>query len=312
MDKKLLLISHIGDEDGITPIILAKLVFKKVETILLNPGEVDKAYLENVNNYDEIHITDVNVSEDLAHQISENNEWLAKTKVFDHHKSGIELNRYSFITVIDEKNGRKESATSIYYNYLKTISDNEILHKKSTAGLVEQVRLIDTYDFKTQKENEDAHNMDYLFAILGRENYQTYFTEYVKQHDEFSYTEQELFLVKLQKNKIDNYIDLKSKEMFKAKIEGYNVGIVYAESNRSLLGHYLVNKHDDIDFAIIINVARSVSYRGIDKADLSVFSAKRGGGGHKNASGSPLPPNLLQNITKLIFEDIIFENKEEI
>ena len=62
IDTKLLLISHVADEDGITPVILANGVYKEVDTILINPGEVDDALKENIDKYDLIHITDLSIS----------------------------------------------------------------------------------------------------------------------------------------------------------------------------------------------------------------------------------------------------------
>ncbi len=309
IDKNLLLISHIADQDGITPVVLAKLVYKSVYTILVNPGEVDQAYLENMDKYDEIHITDVNVSNELAEKINSDKKLKAKTKIFDHHISAIDLNKYDFETVIVEQNNIKESAASIYYKYLKTISDNPLLHKNSTKGLVEQVRIVDTYDFKDE-EDKQALNLDYLFSLLGRDNYQKYFKKYIEENDSFEYTNKEKFLIKLEKDKVDNYIKNKAKEMFKAKIDGYTVGIVFAENYRSILGNYLL-ENNNIDFAIIINVSKSISYRSNGKVDLSVFSTKYNGGGHKNAAGSPLPENLLKNITKLIFKNTEFIKEED-
>ena len=308
IDKNLLLISHIADQDGVTPVILAKIVYKKVTPILVNPGEVDPVYLENYEKYDEIHITDVNISEDLAKKINDNEKLKEKTKIFDHHQSSIDLNKYDFIQVIVETKERKESATSLYYEYLKQISKNPLLHKKTTQGLVEEVRIVDTYDFK-KEDDKKALNLDYLFSILGRENYITYFTKYIKENDEFEYTEKERFLIKIQKDKVENYIKQKAKEMFFAKIDGYKVAIIYAERFRSQLGNYII-ENNDIDFSVIINVSSSVSYRGKDKVDLAVFSAKYKGGGHKNASGSPLPKDLLKNITKQIFNNVEFIEKE--
>lgn len=309
MDSKYLLISHIADEDGITPVILSKLVFKNIEFVLTEPKEVDKIYLENENKYDFIYITDLNVSPELALKINKDKKLKNKTLIFDHHKSALELNKYDYITVIDEVEDRKESATSIFYKYLCSISDNKILHKKSTKGLVEQVRIIDTYDFKTE-EDKKAHNLDLLFSILGRENYITYFEKYIHQHETFEYTEKEKFLIKLEKDKVDNYLKQKKEEMLKVKLDNYNAGIVYAERYRSQLGNYLINLHNDIDFVAIISITRSVSYRGNGKVDLSLYAAKYGGGGHKNASGNSLPPDLLKNITKLIFKDITFKEEE--
>lgn len=310
MDKKYLLISHVADEDGITPVILSKLVFKNIDFVLTEPREVDKSYLDNVDNYDFVYITDLNVSPELALKINEDESLKCKTLIFDHHKSALELNKYDYITVIDESDGRKESATSIFYEYLCSISDNDILHKNSTKGLVEQVRLIDTYDFKTE-EDKKAHNLDLLFSILGRENYIDYFDNYIRVHDTFEYAKDEDFLIKLEKDKVDNYLKQKTDEMMRVNIDGHKAGVVFAERYRSQLGNYLVSLYDDIDFAIIINVAKSVSYRGNGKIDLSVFAAKYGGGGHANASGSGVPADLLKNITKLIFNDVTFEEDEK-
>lgn len=302
-ENKLLIISHVADPDGITPIILASFVFEKFDKLLLNPMDVDKNLKENLDKYEEIHLIDLSMTEALAEEINNNENWKNKIKVFDHHKSALYLNNYSFATVIDEENGQKESATSIYYNYLIQNYNNENLKKNSAQGLVNQVRIIDTYDFKTE-EDKNAHNIDALFSILGRQNYIDYFTNYIKEENEFTYRKQDLFLIKLEKDKMDNYIEKREAEMLKAHLDGYNVGIIYAERYRSDLGNYLANKYPELDFIMVINIAKSISFRGIDKVDLSLYSKKYGGGGHKNAAGCSLPEGLLENVTKLIFKDI--------
>lgn len=305
---KRLLISHIGDEDGITPVILARLVFGEIDTLLLQPRDVDEAVLNNINKYDEIHVVDLNVSEDLASKIDDSDNWKNKIKVFDHHKSALPLNKYDFITVIDDGENRKESGTSIYYNYLTSISDNEILHKNSTKGLVEQVRLVDTYDFKT-KDDEKAKDLDYIFALLGYEKYIDYFTEYLEKNEEFKYGPNEELLIGLERDRVKNYVLEKEKEMFPVKLDEHKAAVVFAESYRSQVGNMLLELHPEYDFIIIINISRSISFRGNGKADLSIISNKRGGGGHKNAAGIPLSSDILRKITKMIFTDIVIEDK---
>lgn len=306
-----LLISHIGDEDGITPVILAKFVFGKIDTLLLNPKDVDEAVKNNIDKYDEIHIVDLNVSKEMAELIDSNEEWKNKIKVFDHHKSGIELNKYDFITVIDEGKDRKESGTSIYYSYLLSISNNKIIRKDSTKGLVEQVRLVDTYDFKT-KDEEKSKDLDYIFAILGYEKYIDYFTDYIINNDTFSYGPNEELLISLEKERVNNYLVQKEKELFMAEIQGYNAGIVFAENYRTQVGNYLLEIHPELDFMVVINISRSISYRAQGKADLTVITSKYGGGGHKNAAGSPLPENLLEQITHIIFPDVIIKGEGKV
>ena len=308
IDTKLLLISHIADEDGITPIILAKQIYKEVDTILINPGEVDETLRDNIDKYELIHITDLSISENLAKEIEENEKYKNKVKLFDHHATALYLNNYSFAKVVVEENNYKQCGTTLYYNYLLTLSKNKLLRKQVTKEFINIVRLVDTYDFKIEKDKE-ALNLDYLFAILGRENYVEYFTEYLKNNDKFEYNEQEKLLIKLEKDRVDNYIKQKEKEIIFAKVDNYKVAIVYAESNRSALGHHLTEKYD-IDFAIIINISKSISYRGNDKVDLSLFAKEYNGGGHKNASGSPLPKDIQKEITKKLFKKVIFKGDD--
>lgn len=309
INTKLLLISHIADEDGITPVILSKLVYKNVDTILVNPGEVDQTLKENIDKYDLIHITDLSISQEYAEEIDKNENYKSKIKIFDHHATALPLNNYSFAKVIVENETQKESATSIYYNYLLSISNNKLLHKKVTKQLVNQVRIIDTYDFKTAKDQE-ALNLDYLFSILGRETYIKYFTNYLKKHNTFKYTKKEKFLIKLQKDKVDSYIKRKEKEMIYAKIDNHKIGIVFAESNKSILGNYLINSYD-IDFIILIDASGKISYRGKGLYDLSKFAEKYGGGGHKNASGSPIPAQTQEKLITEIFKEIQLIKEEE-
>ena len=307
IDEKLLLISHVADPDGITPIILAKMVYKEVDVILLNPNEVDEKLEENIDKYNLIHITDLSITELLAKKIED--EYKNKVKLFDHHKTALNLNKFSFAKVVIEEDNKKQSATSIYYKYLLKLSNNKLLHKKVVKQLVEQVRIIDTYDFKTENDKLSL-NLEYLFSILGRDNYVDYFRKYIKNNDEFKYTEKENYLIKLQKDKIDNYIKQKEEEVIFAKYKNYKIALVYAESNRSILGNYLLKKYD-IDFSIIINISKGISYRGNDKVDLSIIAKEQGGGGHKNASGSPLPTDILEKITKYIYKDIEIIKEDE-
>lgn len=310
IDTKLLLISHVSDPDGITPVILASLVFNNFETKLIEPKDVDETLLESLDNYDEIHIVDLNMSYKLALKINEDENLKSKIRVFDHHISGIKLNEFSFVNVVNERNGKCESGTSLYYEYLCKISDEETLKKKSTQDLVNYVRSIDTYDFN-EVSKEDASKIDILFSVFGKEDYIKHFLNFIKENDEFVFSNVENLLINLEKNKMKRYIEAKEKEMLKVKLDNYNVGIVYAERYRSDLGNFLASKYDELDFIIIINISKSISYRGIDKVDLSTFSKKYNGGGHKNASGSPIYDGFLKDITKLLYKNIEFLEEKD-
>ena len=86
------------------------------------------------------------------------------------------------------------------------------------------------------------------------------------------------------------YLEEKKDKVIIRNINGYKVGIVFAERYRSNLGNYLAKEYSDsVDFICIINIARHISLRGI-KVDKPVnkFAEIYGGGGHPYAAGCKL------------------------
>ena len=294
---KKLIISHKADPDGVTVIVLAKLVFKEFDYILADVLETDNYVRDNLDKYDFIYVTDLNISEELANEIEKN--YSKKVKIIDHHLSNICMNKYSFIGVVDKNDSEKESATSLFYKYLIKNYNNEFLNQDNTKLLVEHVRTMDTYDFsKTSKE--EANNIVVLFKIYGKELFIDKFYNVIINDNEL-YSREDYNLIELEKLRIKRYIE--EKEIIEILIDNKKVGVVFAEQNISELGNYLINKYDYLDYVILINVDKSISYRGNDKVDLSVIAKKYNGGGHFNASGSPIPIDLKEKIIKEIFKD---------
>ena len=124
---KIFIFAHIADCDGITPIILSKLVFEHVDYKLLD-NPIHEEFLNtlkniDINEYDYIYITDLCISEDTIKKLDDN--IINKLKIFDHHIANIHMNKYDFISVIDEENGIKQCGTSLYYSYLCKYFENE-------------------------------------------------------------------------------------------------------------------------------------------------------------------------------------------
>ena len=68
---KILLFSHKADNDGVTPVILSKLVFDEVDYILEEPSTIDESFKKEYENntfehYDFIYVTDLCISHELA------------------------------------------------------------------------------------------------------------------------------------------------------------------------------------------------------------------------------------------------------
>lgn len=297
---KRLIISHIADPDGVTPIILSKLVFEEIDYILSENKDVNDNVKNNLDKYDFIYVVDLNISEELADFIEEN--YKEKIMIIDHHLSCNNMNKYSFIEVNAEG---KESGTSLYYKYLLNNYNNNLLNRESTKMLVEHVRTMDIYDFsKTSKE--EAEKLEMIFKIYGKDRFIDKFYNVIINDLEL-YSKEDLNLVELEKERIKRYIE--EKDFMEISLDNKRVGVVFAERYISELGNYLINKYDYLDYIVLINMDKKISYRGNGKVDLSVIAKKFGGGGHVNAAGNCLPSGLKEKVIKEIFPDAII--KEE-
>lgn len=304
--NKIGLITHIADPDGAFPIILAKLVFDDIDVFSVEVSDVDKTLeglIEKQEDYKHIYIVDVNMSTEMAGNIDKDVQLREKILVFDHHVSNLSLNQYSFISVVDERNGHKECGTSLFYEYLKETYSKEVLYKESLCTMIEFVRENDTFDF-VDSNKEKAIAFRSLYDIYGRERYIEHYYQYILANDTFFFTETEELLITLNQEKTAHYVEEKLEHVIFATIEKMRVGIVFAEQNRSVLGHAMAEKLD-IDIAIVINVDRSISYRA-DKEDVDVttLASLYGGGGHKHAGGSPLPKDLQEKIVSYLFQNV--------
>lgn len=212
------------------------------------------------------------------------------------------MNKYSFIEVNAEG---KESGTSLYYKYLLNNYNNNLLNRESTKMLVEHVRTMDIYDFsKTSKE--EAEKLEMIFKIYGKDRFIDKFYNVIINDLEL-YSKEDLNLVELEKERIKRYIE--EKDFMEISLDNKRVGVVFAERYISELGNYLINKYDYLDYIVLINMDKKISYRGNGKVDLSVIAKKFGGGGHVNAAGNCLPSDLKEKVIKEIFPDAII--KEE-
>ncbi len=300
-----LLLTHVSDPDGITPIILLNLLDIEFEYNLFEASDLSKFIIDNIDSdyfdkYEDIYIVDLGVNEECAEKI-ENSKYKSKFKLFDHHESHYHLNNYEFARVIEEVDGFKECGTSIFYSYLVNNYDNSILNKPSVVTFVELVRENDTWQF-TELE-EDAHNLSALFSFYGKEAYIENYTDFLKNNNKFYFNKTELLILKSLNRQKQEYLEEKKDKVIFREIDGYKVGIVFAERHRSNLGNYLARVYQDkVDFICIINLAKHISLRGI-KEDKPVnrFAEAYGGGGHPLAAAFTMPENLKEKIIDYIF-----------
>ena len=302
---KIFLISHIADIDGLTPVILSKLVFGDIDYKLLEISEVESFMDDALNNnlfdnYDKVFMTDLCVSENIAKRI-DSLPLREKFQVLDHHIAYMDLNKYSFIKVLDEENGVKESGTSLYYKYLLNNYPIKILARESVSYIVSLVRLNDTWEWKKYNKPE-ARYLTTILSYYGVDKFINNYVDFLLANETFYFTKTEKMLIDTYNNRMNEYIEEKKKQVIFKEIKGYKTGIVFAELYRSELGNILAECYPEVDLIIIINLNRSISYRCI-KDDISVndFALIFGGKGHQKAAGSPLPLGLKERIIDYIF-----------
>ena len=311
---KTLILSHKADIDGLSPVIFLKLLNKDLEICLLNANDINPKIEEIIRNktylnYEQIVITDLTLDEkscELIMSTGYDNKFLS----FDHHALNLVSNNYPFGTAISTNaEGINECATSLFYKYL-THKHPDIFNKPSIAQYTELVRLSDTWDW-AKTNNTDANKLADLLNILGREDYISTFCDFLKNNNDFYFTENQLFLLNVEEKRIKRYLEETEKTMFHAVLCGHPCGIVFAEQHRSLLGNYLAEKYAYcLDFIVMINMQQGISFR-CNKSNVNVgeIATIYGGGGHVKASGAPMDNSLKREVLKLILKDKDMFNK---
>ncbi len=302
-----LLLSHIADLDGISPIILLNLLKEDFEYKLFDINDLSKFIEENLDNdyfdsYDEIIITDLGIEEECAEKII-NSKYHEKFKLFDHHESRKYLNKYNFAYVSEDVNGFKVCGTTLFYEYLRKNYDFDVLKKNSVITFVELVRENDTWQFTDLIE--DAKNLNSLLHFYGRDTFIEMYTEFLEIHNEFYFSEIDLTILKSLNEQKSFYLESMKDKVIIKSVKNYNIGFVFASRYRSELGNYLAHIYEDkVDFICIINMEDHISFRGIkNDKPTNVFASFYGGGGHPLASATDLPSDIKEKIIEYIFGD---------
>ena len=299
------------DFDGVGCGVLGKLAFDNIDIEYCDYIDVNKKvynFIKNKEylNYNHVYITDISINKELAKfiddtQPKEFNKGFTLAEHFsliDHHPTAMQLNEYwwCFVEVEDEKG--KCSGTSLFYQCL----DKDRLKKDNIIEFVEIVRQYDTWEWNTIYNNEVPKKWNDLLYLYGKKRFTEKIVKMLESKNNLDFTKIDLLLLELEKEKKERYFETKEKEMIEKNIQGYHVGIVFAEQHKSELGNYLANKYNKLDFIILIG-SQSISYRGIrDNIDLGLFAKQFGGGGHPKASGSQIDREKQKKYIEILFQ----------
>lgn len=299
---RVMLFTH-DDLDGAGPAIIAKKFFgDRVKVVHCSNDTVNdkvKKFLEKkeYENYDLIFIVDMSVTYEIAVMI----DTCIKDKIFllDHHKTAVALkNQYDWAEVcVTYPNGKAASGTSLFYDFMRMHYDIP-----KCNHFVDLIRQYDTWEWFANN-NMDAKRLANLFSIYGLSEFVRRFVD--KDITEFEFSEIENQILDMEAKRIQTYMDEACKTLIPYEFNGYKIAVTFAELYTSELGNYICNNHPEYDFALIINLGRSVSLRTVkEDVDVSAIAKLFGGGGHKKASGFPIPTGLQDEVIKKILTNV--------
>ncbi|APH20929.1 DHH family phosphoesterase [Clostridium botulinum] len=315
--KKIKLFTH-TDLDGIGCAILGILAYGKdnINIEYCNYDDVNEKVKEfymgaEKNEYDKIFITDISVNEKIATIIKQyyiDETYNPDIQLLDHHPTALELNKYDWAKVqINLNDKEKTSGTRMFYDYLKEnryLDSHAVVYNQYTniETFVEIVRKYDIWQWKEENYLIPKQWND-LFYIMGREDFIESILYRLTHYDIFGFSDFDLQLLKYKQREIDNYIKSKDKELIVKDILGYKAGIIFGEQYHSEVGNRLSETHPELDFIVIINMSKAISYRNIgNKVDLGKDVAEIfEGGGHPNAAGSPISDEFRNKVINEIF-----------
>ena len=291
-----LLISHISDIDGVSPVILLKLTKVEFDYILKEPHEMDEfveeLLKEDLNSYQNIYITDLALSENFYKKIKESG-YAYKFKIFDHHKTHLFAKNYENVVIDIE-----ECGTTLFYNYLS----KKYKFKKIVEDYIKHVKNLDLWLW-VEKFDFMAKELGNIFDLYGRNTYIEEMYQKLKRGKKFKWNKFENKILKIEKDTVDRYLKKKDKELYKIEYDGYLIGAVFSERYRSEIGNYLSSIHPELDLVVMINMSGGLSLRTEKNIDISILAQKLNGGGHKKACGAPIEEEVKESILRNIFKD---------
>jgi len=292
------------DMDGVAPIILLKYFFPEADinyTLCTPKSIIDEteAFLEEkaYEEYDHIYFTDISISEELAEKLKNISEKVIK--LFDHHPTALNLNKYDFCTVETERDDELICGTKLFYQYL--INELNCKPTTSTNLFVKYVNDYDTWLWEDKYKYEIPNEWNILFGFYGKVNFINEVLNKLENND-LSFNEFDSQVLRVEEAKRRSYVLGKMKDVYIREIKGYKAAIVFGEQYINDLCQKLYEMHPECDIQIVIGT-QSASYRARGNADIHLgeFAKEFGGGGHAPAAGSPIDRKQKNKFLNNIF-----------
>lgn len=289
-----------SDLDGAGAVVLANLLFPDIKFAIPNRDLINETLIQAINSkkYNTILMTDCSpTGEDTINAINEfvnaGNDFV----LLDHHKTALELNKYSWSKVKVETDNHKHCGTELLYLYFKELG----IDVSKYSEFVELVRSYDTWDWFS---NGDImpEKLNRLYYFLGLEKFILNMAYKIFNNRPLFSKEDDIVLSTI--DSLDNQYIEERKTMFEViDYEGLKVAVIFTDRCVSKLGNIICRENPDIDFCCLVDLNRQkCSMRSLEgKTDVSVIAKKYNGGGHAQASGFSLNDKAKQYLLKYIF-----------
>lgn len=317
--NKIKLFTH-TDLDGIGCSIIAKLLYddEDLDISYVNYDEINievEKWMKDTTGYSNCYITDISVSDEVAQKLDKLEN--VEVKLFDHHPTALELNKYDWCKVqIENDSNLKTCGTELFFNYFyndfKSILNNLKI-------FVEKVRDWDTWRWVEIEDGNGmfSKKMNDLFYTYGKEEFIDKSIKAINSEKSFRnnfINDTDITVLNIKQKEIDDYINIKEKEMKVSTLCNYKFGMVFADKYISEMGNKISLNHPELDFITIVNMGNQrISYR-TEKENIDLgkdIASLFGGGGHPKASGSSfdfdiceIMPILFKRKIKMIKYDI--------
>lgn len=292
---RVLLFTHSQDIDGAGCAILLRRAFEDYKVVPTKTFDITsnvKEYIENgkIYDYDRVFVTDLCIKEPVLSQIDKIDRLKNKIMVIDHHKTEIEEgnDKYSFVNITVERNGKKVSGTSLFYEYL--LENNFLKSSEILDELVEWTRQYDIWDWK-RKNNYDARGLHILFETFGFDKYFELLNQKIDSSNRIIFSEKEKNIIKEYDKNLEKDVKkaLNNMQLVELKIndEFFKIGYVKIfYKYRNDVNEFV--KKDNVygidAVGMIMLDTETVSYRQVKEVDVSCIAKYFNGKGHKEAS----------------------------
>lgn len=262
--------------------------------------------------------------------------------LIDHHATSAYLNKYNW-AISQERchnTGELKCGTLQLYEYL--LRNGYTNSSESISNFVRLVNLWDTWrwvaDYPKEHPCDEANWLNMVFAMMGK---QKFIDVYVKKlRDKLPIFERvERTLIECKLSEIEENLNKANRSLkvydyiFTAKdqkfirdylksvgvtdkshlmnphyCKHYKVGVVYENTNVSVIGNSLAKLHPELDFIALVSLPKTISFR--CSKDLEVplgiiandITGK--GGGHPNSAGGAINPKYINDVTLKLMSNL--------